>query len=53
MLAGKALGLGRRRTKDAVEKGVIPVTAAGTVPVSWRLAQLGLDQDTSPCQQGD
>jgi hypothetical protein len=57
MLAGQALGLGRKRTKDAVERGVIPVTAAGTVPVSWLHAQLGLNQDTdsgmSPSQQGD
>jgi hypothetical protein len=43
--AGRALGLGRRRTKAAAEAGQIPVTPAGTVPTSWLRQALQLDGD--------
>jgi hypothetical protein len=43
--AGRALGLGRRRTKAAAEAGQIPVTPAGTVPTWWLRQALQLDQD--------
>jgi hypothetical protein len=45
--AGRALGLGRRRTKAAAEAGQIPVTPAGTVPTSWLKQMLQLDRDDS------
>jgi hypothetical protein len=49
VLAGEALGLGRRRTKEAADAGKIPVTSAGTVPTSWLRQQLRLaDQDEHP-----
>jgi hypothetical protein len=43
ILAGAALGIGRRRTKEAIEEGKIPTTSAGTVPTEWLREQLRLD----------
>ena len=43
--AGRALGLGRRRTKAAAEAGKIPVTPAGTVPTEWLRQVLQLDHE--------
>jgi hypothetical protein len=45
LAAGRALGLGRRRTKAAAAAGQIPVTPTGTVPTSWLRHALQLDRD--------
>ena len=45
--AGRALGLGRRKTKQAAADGKIPVTPAGTVPTKWLRQVLRLNQDDS------
>ena len=42
--AGRALGLGRRRSKAAAAAGQIPVTPAGTVPTSWLKQVLQIDR---------
>ena len=46
--AGRALGLGRRRTKQAASAGQIPVTPTGTVPTSWLRTVLRIDRDDDP-----
>jgi hypothetical protein len=40
LTAGRALGLGRRRTLAAAERGLIPCSDLGTVSTTWLRRQL-------------
>jgi hypothetical protein len=46
--AGRALGLGRRKTKAAAAAGQIPLTSTGSVPTVWLRQQLQLDPKDGP-----
>jgi hypothetical protein len=46
--AGRALGLGRRKTREEANAGRIPTTPSNTVPTSWLRQVLLLDRDDGP-----
>lgn len=47
MIAGRLLGLGRRRTENAVKSGEIPTLPGGMVSAKWLRSILGIDQQSA------